>query len=80
MTRRKKSRPYIQYHKDGSVWARGQVIDGVPAGHWEWFRRDGTRMRSGHFEDGVPVGTWTTYDQSGRLYKVTEKAAGGGRS
>lgn len=79
MTRRKKSETHIQYHKDGSVWARGQVIDGVPAGYWEWFRRDGSRMRSGHFEGGVPVGTWTTYDQSGSPYKVTERKGGTGR-
>lgn len=79
MTRRQKSETHIQYHKDESVWARGQVIDGVPAGYWEWFRRDGSRMRSGHFEGGVPVGTWTTYDQSGSPYKVTERKGGTGR-
>lgn len=79
MTRRKKSETHIQYHKDRSVWARGQVIDGVPDGYWEWFRRDGLRMRSGHFEGGVPVGTWTTYDQSGSPYKVTERKGGTGR-
>lgn len=55
------------------------MIDGVPAGYWEWFRRDGSRMRSGHFEGGVPVGTWTTYDQSGSPYKVTERKGGTGR-
>jgi hypothetical protein len=26
----------IKYHKDGSVWAKGKVTDGVSTGHWEW--------------------------------------------
>lgn len=70
---KKKAKPetHIHYHKDGSVWARGQCIDGVMTGYWEWFRRDGVRMRSGHFDDGEQVGEWTTYDKSGKVYKVT---------
>ena len=72
MTGKKKSvEKYIKYHKDGSVWARGQTIDGVPTGYWEWFRKDGTRLRSGHFEEGEQVGEWTTYDRQGQKYKVT---------
>lgn len=62
---------YVQYHKNGSVWARGQTIDGVPTGYWEWFRKDGVRMRSGYFENGEQVGEWTTYDKTGAVYKVT---------
>ncbi len=62
----------VHYHKDGSVWAKGQTIDGVMTGYWEWFRKDGTRMRSGHFENGEQVGEWTTFDKKGRVYKVTQ--------
>lgn len=62
---------HIEYHKDGSIWARGQMANGVPTGHWEWFRLDGTRMRSGHFENGEQTGEWTTYDKKGKIYKVT---------
>lgn len=62
---------HIQRHKDGSLWARGQTLDGVPTGYWEWFRTDGTRMRSGHFDHGEQVGEWTTYDKTGAAYKVT---------
>jgi len=65
--------PYTEYHKDGSVWARGQKLDDLPTGYWEWFRLDGTRMRSGHFEAGEPVGEWTTYDKTGAVYKVTTR-------
>ena len=62
---------HIQYHKDGTVWAKGQTIDGAATGYWEWFRKDGTPMRSGYFDDGKQVGQWTTYDKLGRVYKVT---------
>ena len=47
-----KSTPHTQYHKDGTVWAKGHMADGVMTGYWEWFRKDGTIMRSGHFENG----------------------------
>ncbi|MBI1387721.1 MAG: hypothetical protein GC154_04670 [bacterium] len=63
--------PHVEYHKDGSVWAKGQTIDGVPTGYWEWFRKSGTIMRSGTFENGEQVGEWTTYDKDGNVYKVT---------
>lgn len=63
--------PYMQYHKDGSIWAMGQILDGAATGYWEWFRKDGTKSRSGHFENGHQVGEWTTYDKAGQVYKVT---------
>ena len=62
---------HVEKHKDGSVRARGQKVDGVLQGYWEWFRLDGTRLRSGCFKDGEQVGEWITYDQGGNLYKVT---------
>jgi antitoxin component YwqK of YwqJK toxin-antitoxin module len=62
---------YVQYHKDDSLWARGQTIDGVPTGYWEWFRRNGTKLRSGSFEKGEQTGEWTTYDQDGKVHNVT---------
>jgi len=64
--------PHLEYHKNGSVRARGMKTDGVLTGYWEWFRLDGTKLRSGHFEAGEQAGTWTTYDTSGQPYKVTE--------
>jgi antitoxin component YwqK of YwqJK toxin-antitoxin module len=63
--------PHTEYHKDGSIWAVGQTLNGVPTGYWEWFRKDGTRMRSGTFANGQQVGEWTTYDREGQVYKVT---------
>jgi antitoxin component YwqK of YwqJK toxin-antitoxin module len=72
MTGRNKLQRHIEYHKDGSVWAKGQMTAGVPTGYWEWFRKDGTLMRSGTFQEGVQVGKWTTYDKTGAVYKVTQ--------
>ncbi len=68
-----KAEPYIERHKDGSIWAKGQKIDGVPTGYWEWFRREGTKSRSGYFENGIPIGEWITYDRNGEIYKITNK-------
>lgn len=64
--------PFEKLHKDGSLWARGQTVDDVPTGYWEWFRKDGTKLRSGHFQKGEQVGEWTTYDAKGEPYKVTQ--------
>ena len=63
---------HIEYHKDGSVLAKGQKLDGLLTGYWEWFRKDGTLMRSGYFESGEQTGLWTTYDQTGAVYKTTK--------
>jgi antitoxin component YwqK of YwqJK toxin-antitoxin module len=62
----------IDRHKDGSIKAKGHVIDNVLTGYWEWFRKDGTKMRSGFFENGKQVGEWTTYDDRGKVVKVTK--------
>ena len=62
---------YIKYHNDGSIWAKGTMIDGKPYGYWEWFRKDGIIMRSGYLKNDKQVGEWTTYDKKGRVYKVT---------
>ena len=70
-TPKSKVKEHIQYHKDGSVWAIGQMLEGVPVGYWEWFRKDGTIMRSGSFENGEQIGEWTTYDRSGQVVKIT---------
>jgi antitoxin component YwqK of YwqJK toxin-antitoxin module len=62
---------HIKYHKDGSIWARGQTLDGIPVGYWEWFRKDGVLMRSGTFENGEQTGEWITYDRNGQVYRRT---------
>ena len=63
---------YLKYHNDGSVWAKGTMLDGALDGYFEWFRKDGTRMRSGYFRKGKQVGEWTTYDRKGKVVKVTQ--------
>jgi antitoxin component YwqK of YwqJK toxin-antitoxin module len=67
----KKPKNHIEYHNDGSIWAKGKILGNVPTGFWEWFRKDGTRMRSGFFENGKQIGEWITYDRQGKKVKVT---------
>lgn len=67
------AQPHTHYHKDGSVWAKGQVVDGAATGYWEWFRKDGSKSRSGWFVNGHPVGAWTTYTSRGVIHKITER-------
>lgn len=67
--------PFEKRHKNGTLWAKGQTLDGEPTGYWEWFRVDGAKLRSGRFEKGKQVGEWITYDRSGRPYKVTKMKA-----
>ena len=62
---------HIVYHKDGTVWAKGNMVKGKCDGYWEWFRKDGTKMRSGHFKMEKQVGEWITYDKKGKVYKKT---------
>lgn len=63
---------FVKHHSDGTVWARGKMIDDQPHGYWEWFRKDGVIMRSGYFDKGKQVKEWTTYDRHGKVYKVTK--------
>ncbi len=62
---------HTEYHKDGSVWAKGEMEDGKTEGYWEWFRKDGTKMRSGYFKKSQQVGEWITYDKKGNVVKKT---------
>ena len=71
-TKTKSTKQHIEYHKDGSIWAKGMMADGVPTGYWEWFRLDCTKMRSGNFDKGQQDGEWITYDKKGQKYKVTQ--------
>ncbi len=61
----------VIHHKDGSVWAKGDMVDEVPNGYWKWFRKDGTKLRSGYFKNGKQAGQWITYDKKGKEYKAT---------
>ncbi len=62
---------HIEYHREGTVCAKGQMLDGKFHGYWEWYRKDGSLKRSGHFNRGDQVDVWTTYDSNGAPYKTT---------
>lgn len=70
------AKDHIEYHKDGTVWAKGKMLDGVCEGYWEWFRNGGTLMRSGYFKTGKQVGEWVTYDGKGKEVKRTKMKEG----
>jgi antitoxin component YwqK of YwqJK toxin-antitoxin module len=70
-SKRPKVGSHVYYHKDGTVYGRGTLRDGVMTGYWEWYRKDGSLMRSGHFIAGEQTGEWTTYAKNGRVVKVT---------
>ena len=63
--------PYVKYHNDGTIWAKGQTKNGKPSGLWKFYRKDGSVMRSGSFTDGKQSGKWTTYRADGSVVKVT---------
>lgn len=64
----------IKYHANGKTrWSKGKIIDGRTDGYWEWYRLDGTLKRSGHFNMGEAVGEWITYDDKGKVYKITNR-------
>jgi antitoxin component YwqK of YwqJK toxin-antitoxin module len=63
---------HTHYHKDGTLWAKGFMLDSKMHGKWEWFRKDGSKMRSGSFVRGKQSGTWTTYDKTGKVVKITK--------
>jgi antitoxin component YwqK of YwqJK toxin-antitoxin module len=71
----KGSKLHEHFHKDGSLWAHGEMLDGKMHGPWEFFRKDGVIMRSGAMDRGEQTGEWTTYDKAGKVYKVTKMKA-----
>jgi len=60
------------FYDNGNPRFRGDTVDGVMHGFWEFFRKDGSLMRSGSFDHGVQVGTWSTFARDGRLVKETD--------
>ncbi len=64
---------HVERHKDGTVLAKGNKVNGVLDGYWDWFRKDGSKMRSGYFKKGQQVGEWMIYDKKGKAYRTTMK-------
>ncbi len=66
-----KPKLHEHFHRDGSLWAKGQTVDDKLHGHWEFYRKDGVIMRSGSFDRREQTGDCTTYDKAGKVYKGT---------
>ena len=67
-----KTEAVIKHRKDGSLWAKGQLVDGKEEGYWEYFHKDGWRDGSGYFTAGKQTGEWTRYDKDGKVLSVRE--------
>jgi len=66
-------KPSIYRYNDDSIWAKGQTVDGVMHGYWEWFHKGGgPRSGSGYFDHGVKTGEWIRYDKQGKVLKRIE--------
>jgi hypothetical protein len=65
------AQPIERFHADGSLWARGLLLDGEEHGDWSWFRPDGSLMRTGSFDRGAQVGLWTFYNEDGVAVRRT---------
>ena len=66
-------KPSVYRYNDGSIWAKGQTVDGVMHGYWEWFHKGGgPRSGSGYFDHGVKTGEWIRYDKQGKVLKRIE--------
>ncbi len=72
MATKGKIESYTHRHKDGTLWAKGHMLNGKMHGAWIWFRKDGSKMRSGTLDRDMQVGKWTTYDKNGKVVKVTD--------
>ena len=51
---------------------KGEYLDGLMHGHWEFYRKDGSLMRAGTFDREQQVGVWKTFDRNGNLVKETK--------
>lgn len=60
-------KPHIEYHKDGTIRAKGTLKDGKRDGYWKWYRKDGSKMKTGYFKEGKRAKEWMKYDNNGKL-------------
>ena len=60
------------FHSDGSLWAKGYLVDGVEEGFWVWYWKDGSKFGSGSFLHGKKTGKWTRYDKKGKVISVKD--------
>lgn len=62
-------KPHIEYHKDGTIRAKGKLKDGKRDGYWKFYRADGTKLKTGFYTYGELTKDWMMYDKKGKLIK-----------
>lgn len=58
--------PCALLREDGTVAAKGFLVDSKKTGYWEWYRTDGTIKQSGYYSDDDPVSIWMIHDEVGK--------------
>lgn len=57
--------PYVAWHPNGAVAARGQAVSALRVGPWTLYHEHGALRASGSYAGGVRVGAWVLYDRDG---------------
>ncbi len=57
----------IVYFKNGIVKAKGQFINKMMEGEWEFYRENGLLWQIGHFSHHKPHGIWIRYNIQGKV-------------
>ena len=56
-----------RYYSDGTLWYKGNYIDGKPDGCWEEYWSNGILMNKGCYANGERTGYWRWYNIDGEL-------------
>jgi len=63
----KKDGPWIAYHDNGQLWAKGTYKDGELNGPYVSYYENGQLEFQGDFKDGKMDGPWVYYYENGQL-------------
>ena len=63
----KKDGPWIAYHPNGQLWAKGTYKDGELDGPYVSYYENGQLEKQGTFKDGKMDGPWVYYYENGQL-------------
>ena len=62
-----KKRPYEKFYENGQLEQKGNLINKVPNGLWEWFHKNGQLEQRRAYNNGEMDGLWESYYENGQL-------------
>lgn len=65
-----------QYHENGRIHVRGQLVDGVREGTWNTYRDNGNPWSQVDYQQGVKEGLFRTWHPNGLPHIEGQHAAG----